>query len=368
MSARRAKIIRLGDVSEGLSNPKKKKLLVTVLVSYDVLWVVLRFLTRRQLTKLERVERRFHQIAGSFGEAPLLRLENLQFVFGSTKLEASVCSGIGTKLEKISPIKFTAFPFLRFGHLTLDCTSYPNNRTNEKEFDKKCEQLRNHLQRLKPALIDSTMEVTARTYDVEYSSDPNCFDQDYLLYYLRNEILPICDTWRYEFSIESNSDWDTFKHIVGEILQIPQVARCSDVRFNFRESVLQWPASDTRLPVEAISNWLNRPQVDAQKINAQSKERMRSLSIFSENHESNVEKEMCEHLKEVFRKAELPVLPFTFKFGPFVPLFVPLTGVNEHEKVSNKTTDEELSVDRHVSEWTQSYNATIKRSGNQGSK
>ena len=217
----------------------------------------------------------------------------------STKLEASVCSGIGTKLEKISPIKFTAFPFLRFGHLTLDCTSYPNNRTNEKEFDKKCEQLRNHLQRLKPALIDSTMEVTARTYDVEYSSDPNCFDQDYLLYYLRNEILPICDTWRYEFSIESNSDWDTFKHIVGEILQIPQVARCSDVRFNFRESVLQWPASDTRLPVEAISNWLNRPQVDAQKINAQSKERMRSLSIFSENHESNVEKEMCEHLKEV---------------------------------------------------------------------
>ena len=94
--------------------------------------------------------------------------------------------------------------------------------------EEKCEMFESHLVPLKPALNDSNMiEFWAR---ISQDYPPYFTDHSFLLNYLQNRLLGICDSSRgYKFRISFWSDENAISNVISSILQMPPMKRCSNV-------------------------------------------------------------------------------------------------------------------------------------------
>ena len=93
-----------------------------------------------------------------------------------------------------------------------------------------------------------------------------------LLAHIQNELLPVCEDCRsYKFNIGFLSDEKAATNIVASILQFGQITRCSNIEFSFTDCQLD-------LPVDAISNWLQNPNVHKRKDG-----RLLAINIYGES-------------------------------------------------------------------------------------
>ena len=182
-------------------------------------------------------------------------------------------------------------PFFRFNRVEIKtsiCGSILDGCLENRGWDTqpiagKCKLFEDQLKLMKPALNGSLVSFIGYIY-IEMQSFFN--DHDQVLEYLRNQLLPICAKSReFEFYIEFYSDEESATSIIASILQMEEVKSCSSV------SIFFWFGVPTKLPVDRISNWLNR---SCDEIG----QRERYLFI----HTSEVESffEVLSHLKEVF--------------------------------------------------------------------
>ena len=112
------------------------------------------------------------------------------------------------------------------------------------------------------------------------------FKGSYMLLDQIDKLLQIFTQCRaYKFYIESHISGNTSTRVLAAILQFDAIVRCSKitVEFNFGDPM------QTRLPIEAIGNWLNRTTGNG-------KERFLKLRI---NDDVPNLGEMFEYLKEV---------------------------------------------------------------------
>ena len=179
-------------------------------------------------------------------------------------------------------------PFLRFNKVLLLYGAEPSSQP----LLAKC-ILFECLNSIKPALKDSNEIRFVAKINQAYP----CYFSDHssLAIYLRNRLLPICDSSRrYMFDIVFDSqseDENSVTEVISSILQIPQARTCSNVSI-----ALFCCFVSARLPVENISNWLAPETNDGVELYGKRKEN-RFLLIFSPIVENT--QEMWEHLKKV---------------------------------------------------------------------
>ena len=151
--------------------------------------------------------------------------------------------------------------------------------------EKKCEKVKEYLQPIKNALKDSN----SIQFLAGINQDDQAFfgDHSLLLYYLSEQLLQTCNSSRhYEFRIYFHSDKNSCTNFISSLLQMPAIIRCSHFEITLRciEEAMQ-------LPVEAISDWLNRRKTDGripQEI----------FMTIRMNEFRNVT-DMCDHLSKV---------------------------------------------------------------------
>ena len=186
--------------------------------------------------------------------------------------------------------------FLRFRTITLkysDWLSYDDS--GSQSIDKKCHLFVKHLKSLKAAFNDSTkIEFNAR---IGYGQS-QFTDSLQLLNHLRNELLPVCDSARrYEFTLCFRLQEASATHILKSILQMPPINSSTNVKFNF-DYTSSGPPILTRLSVDAISAWLDRPNSNNMVIKCkQHQKKPLELRVYLAGVE-NVH-ELFEHLKKV---------------------------------------------------------------------
>ena len=151
--------------------------------------------------------------------------------------------------------------------------------------EKKCEKFDEYLRPIKTALKDSN----SIRFDADINqNDKACFsDHSVLLRYLSEQFLQICNlSRRYEFIIYFLSDKNAGTNVISSLLQMPAISRCSHFEITLYRIV-----EAQQLPVETISDWLNRRKTYGRI----------PQEIFMQirmNEIQNV-KEMCDHLSKV---------------------------------------------------------------------
>ena len=190
---------------------------------------------------------------------------------------------------------FKSFLFLRFKSLVLFCLYSPRS-FKEKLFkffamdplslDDKLQLLQNQLRLFSTAL--SGLEKIALFADINHRDHPQ------LIAHLIEQMLPICHSSPvYRFCIDFQAANDAAGNFIGQILQLLSINRCQEVYFDYaNETFIQ-------LPVDAISNWLNREsehEIDNTGTGKSKKER-----ILGTNNRIRIQNaaEMCDRLKMV---------------------------------------------------------------------
>ena len=202
---------------------------------------------------------------------------------------------IGNKCEEIALSKLIVVPhFLRFNLVALVY------RSGSQSIDQKCDSFRVYLSAIKATLNDSNI--------IHFNCQINGEDQSQfrnhstLIEHIRH-IVSICDSSRgYSFELIPVvlGDYETvddYESLVAPILQMPSIVRCSFVL------ITPECASYRHLPIEIISNWLNRER-HAMGQN----QRKRELILNFAFDDARIQ-EMCDFLKQVS-------FPFTNK--PFI--------------------------------------------------
>lgn len=178
----------------------------------------------------------------------------------------------------------TFSPFLRFDTIWL-WSLYGEHPIKEK-----CEFIERHLRPLKSALIDSNM-IDFRARISAYDDGIDFSDHLQLLEYIRNRLLPICNSsLGYKFYIDFESDFNSAANVIASLLQMPEIKRCANVEIKITSR------EQNQLPIETISNWLER-SADGMENNVQ-KHRERSLTISTDGVFGNT-REMIDHMKTV---------------------------------------------------------------------
>ena len=153
---------------------------------------------------------------------------------------------IGQKQTSIT--NFVTFPqFIRFDDVEFWYWH------GSQPIEEKCEFTERYLLSLQPVLHDSnTINICA-----QISMDPKDFnDHSHLLDYIRNHLLLLCNSSRaYKFFILNHSDENLFTHAITSILQINVIECCQHIEIVILDSCGKHQKS---LPVEAISNWLEK--------------------------------------------------------------------------------------------------------------
>ena len=211
------------------------------------------------------------------------------WIFGNQSAER-------TKIESSDlALTASALPeFLRFDKVFLCYNEWwPKSNLAQTE-----DSIVNSLQLLKPALNDANSIYFACTINRKLHRG-GFRRHSQLISHLRHQLMPICDSARaYEFKIDFYSKWAADKNVIAQILQIPQINNCSNVRIDFSYFGDPFSPHQTQLPVEAISNWLHRGKSShAGSENMGQNRRKRHLQI-----EVNVIQnftEMCKNLKTV---------------------------------------------------------------------
>ena len=156
--------------------------------------------------------------------------------------------------------------------------------------DEKLQLLQNRLQLFKTAFGDlKEITLAARINKNDQSQFRDHFQ---LLGHIRKQLLSICDSSPfYSFYIDSQSDNDAAGNVISQILQLPSINRCRDVQFHYDNETF------TQLPVEVISNWLNRDSDDGIGYTGQGKE----MRLLATNYRIKVQNavEMFDHMKMV---------------------------------------------------------------------
>ena len=186
------------------------------------------------------------------------------------------------------------FPFLRFKTLWLFYTE------GSISIDAKLQLLHYHLQLFETALSDSEKIILSAAINQNDQSQFRNHSQ--LITHLREKVLTICDSspvYNYNFFIDFQSNNDAAGNVIGQILQLPPINSCQEVRFLYaNESFIQ-------LPVEVISNWLNRNSDDQFNSTGRDNEERKLLM----NRQIRIQNavEMCDRLKMV--RAFISFLP-----------------------------------------------------------
>ena len=179
------------------------------------------------------------------------------------------------------------FPFLSFERI---CLIYSGSSTS---IDDKLRLLHNQLQLFITAFSD-LKEITLIA-TINQNDQSQFHDHSQLLEHLREQLLPICDSSPfYSFHIDFQSNKDGAANFIAEILQMGPITRCQEVSFYYdNETFIQ-------LPVEVISNWLNRGKIGSTETGQSKKERMLKLEM---NYRIKIQNavEMCDHMKMVIK-------------------------------------------------------------------
>ena len=165
--------------------------------------------------------------------------------------------------SKISLNDLAAFPpFLRFDEIQLWFLD-PDSDSDDGELDNSdtppigeiCRLFESQLPSIKPTLDDSILAIyfgVHETKPARFRNNPELID------FLRNRLLTICDNSRsYDFLIYFESDMSAAE-CISSILQMPQIDQCSDVMILLFFDRDDDDNQQIRLPVEAISKWLNQ--------------------------------------------------------------------------------------------------------------
>lgn len=163
--------------------------------------------------------------------------------------------------------------------------------------------IQNQMLLLKSALTDSNaIEFFVRLDKSSTGWDPHyAFIQGYFLEYIRDRLLPICNSSRrYEFIIHFYSvTEEVITNVITSLLQMPEIKQCSNIGIgisiqNNRDRIKM------QLPIEEISNWLEKP-AEGKGINSQSqKERFLRIIMSKYRVRNRNALEMIDHLKTVF--------------------------------------------------------------------
>ena len=162
---------------------------------------------------------------------------------------------------------------------------------SSKSINEICQTCVNYLRPIKEVLNGSLLSFFAIIHQVR----PDQFDNhSKLLEHLRDELLPICDLGRgYKFQLYFFSDESSHTNVIDQILQMPQVDRSSNVKF---ELDYYSPRNSTQLPIKAISNWLHRTYDDIKNIGQTQTKRCLKIATLKIQNAT----EMFDHIKEVF--------------------------------------------------------------------
>ena len=155
--------------------------------------------------------------------------------------------------------------FLRFGNVLLVYL------TGSQPIAEKCESFGRYLPSIKQTLHDSEM--------ISFYCQIN------------DHILSICDSSRgyaFDFVYYKQTDSDTGGNLIASILEIPAIACNSTVSIFYNNSTI------TQLPVETISNWLNRERHALEQ-----NKRARTLQFICNVQDDQIQ-EMCAFLKQVY--------------------------------------------------------------------
>lgn len=191
----------------------------------------------------------------------------------------------GNRRSEIPLVNLATLPhFLRFNDIRLYYDRDPASIEN------KCQLIEDYLQALNETKNDSkSIEFYG---EINLNDYTNFRDHSLLLNHLGEQLLPICNSSRcYKFAFSFYSDDEAAIKVFLSILQMPQIKRCSNIGielYNFEQP--------RQLPVEAISNWLNRTIKDGVEFIDQSPKKI-FLQICLANIQNVME--ICDHLGKV---------------------------------------------------------------------
>lgn len=125
--------------------------------------------------------------------------------------------------------------------------------------------------------------------DRNYYRDFSGYSQ--LIEHIRNNLLPICNLSRgYKFYIGFGSDKNSAKNVIESLLQMPAIKQCSHVEFkNFN-------GEKNQLPVDAISNWLERSAEGMENKIQNQNARLLKITSFK----TKKAREIIEHIAKVY--------------------------------------------------------------------
>ena len=127
-------------------------------------------------------------------------------------------------------------------------------------------------------------------------NDPRHFsDHSLLLQYIHDRIIPICNSPRaYKFNIWFLLGKHSAASELESLLQLTEIQRCSNVDISFETFS---GLVENELPVEAISNWLERFADGMENIRDE-KEKLLRIGFYGFRVQNALE--MVDHLKTVY--------------------------------------------------------------------
>ena len=199
---------------------------------------------------------------------------------GTTRTEVSLSDL--TDIRSLRPL----LHFLRFNEVQL----FYN--VGQQSIEEKCRSIENYLQPLEEALKDAN----SIQFDgcIERNDLTKFSDHSKLLEYLSEQLLKICNSSReYDFSIcFFTEEAEAGSNVINSIIQMPQICRCSNLRFRLSRG-----PQPMLLPVDAISDWLNRTIGVGMNFNGRRTPQEMSLRVYAGIIQNVVE--MCDNLLEV---------------------------------------------------------------------
>lgn len=156
--------------------------------------------------------------------------------------------------------------------------------------EEKCHLIENHLQPINRALKDSK---SIQFYGIiDRNHNRNFSDHLSLLDYLSERLLSFYNSSRrYEFEIGFRSDKESASNVLSSILQAPEISGCTDLCIRLYDL-----EKAKHLPVQAISNWLNRKMIKGMEVFVQTPQEI-SLKIYLRKIQNALD--LCGHLENV---------------------------------------------------------------------
>ena len=182
---------------------------------------------------------------------------------------------VGTNKKAIALSDLVVVPrFLRLGFVWLDYS------TGSQLIAQKCQSFLSYLLSIKASLNDS--DIIDFNCEINEEDQTQFADHSTLIEHIR-QIVSICDSSRgYAFFVDS----DVLGDVVSSTLEMPEIARSSFASFI--------SYSIRHLPIEAISNWLNRERHATGQ-----NQRQRTLALMCHVQDANQIQEMYNFLKQV---------------------------------------------------------------------